>query len=68
MNKIGVFRAGPFFINRNLLSFFKAPMNRQKRLHFAEFPFQQIGRILDTRVGKTLAGKHNHGRCRFRLL
>ena len=32
-------------------------MTPQKLLHFAEFPFQQIGRIRDAQVGKTLAGK-----------
>jgi len=32
-------------------------MTPQKLLHFAEFPFQQIGRIRDTQVGKTPAGK-----------
>ena len=32
-------------------------MTPQKLLHFAEFPFQQIGCIRDTRVGKMLAGK-----------
>ena len=37
--------------------FFQAPMTPQKLLHFAEFPFQQIGCIRDTQVGKTLTGK-----------
>ena len=32
-------------------------MTPQKLLHFAEFSFQQIGRIRDAQVGKTLAGK-----------
>ena len=32
-------------------------MTPQKLLHFAEFPFQQIGRIWDAQLGKTLAGK-----------
>jgi len=32
-------------------------MTPQKLLHFAEFPFQQIGCIRDAQVGKTLAGK-----------
>ena len=32
-------------------------MTPQKLLYFAEFPFQQIGRIRDTQVGKTLIGK-----------
>jgi len=42
-------------------------MTPQKLLHFAEFSFQQIGRIWDAQLGKMLAGKQ-HGRCRFRLL
>ena len=32
-------------------------MTPQKLLHFAEFPFQQIARIRDAQLGKTLAGK-----------
>jgi len=32
-------------------------MTPQKLLHFAEFPFQQIGRIRDAQIGKTLTGK-----------
>ena len=32
-------------------------MTAQKLLHFAEFPFLQIGRIRDAQVGKMLAGK-----------
>ena len=40
-----------------LTLFFQAPMTPQKLLHFAEFSFQQIGRIRDAQLGKTLAGK-----------
>ena len=32
-------------------------MTPQKLLHFAKFSFQQIGRIWDAQLGKTLAGK-----------
>ena len=45
------------FYKPQLTLFFQAPMTPQKLLHFAEFSFQQIGRIRDTQVGKTLAGK-----------
>ena len=47
------------FYKQQLTPFLQAPMTPQKLLHFAEFPFQQIGRIRDTQVGKTLAGKQS---------
>ena len=45
------------FYKAQLILLSQTPMTPQKLLHFAEFPFQQIGRIRDTRVGKMLAGK-----------
>ena len=52
-----LFFAEIIFYKPQFTLFFQAPMTLQKLLHFAEFPFQQIGRIRDTQVGKTLAGK-----------
>jgi len=45
------------FYKPQFTPFLQAPMTPQKLLHFAEFPFQQIGCIRDAQVGKTLAGK-----------
>ncbi|SUX24641.1 Uncharacterised protein [Cardiobacterium valvarum] len=52
-----LFLAEIIFYKPKLILLFQAPVTPQKRLHFAEFFFQQIGRIRDTQVGKTLAGK-----------
>ena len=52
-----LFFAEIIFYKPRLTPFLQAPMTPQKLLHFAEFPFQQIGRIRDTQVGKTLTGK-----------
>ena len=45
------------FYKPQLTLFFQAPMTPQKLLHFAEFSFQQIGRIWDAQLRKTLTGK-----------